>query len=293
MIRMRLPSALPLAPLAAVTLLACPRDAADEGPRAATSAAARREDPVAIVEAALPRYRDPASTPPQADPPEIETARTLIARREYEAARPVLRAILEERPEHGRATFWLAFTHHKEKRYSEARPTFERALAIGPTFEKAEAAFYMYGWCLWYTGEPAGAKAAFEATLELDPGERDAWFGLGLVAVDAADADEAERCFSRSIALAEAELARSEDDPRTAAQLKRDMAKAEAGLGDVALLRGDYDEARRRFEACVGQLPTAYEAWFKLHRVCARLGDTVAAEQALRMHREAKRRLGR
>lgn len=294
MVLMRPAIALPLLVLVLAALPACPRD--DHGEASAPTKASpdeKESDAVALVREALPRFRDADRTPRESDPPALDAARDRIARQDYAGARPILERILDAHPGHGRATFWLAFTHHKEKRYSEARPFLERALRIGPTFEKASGVFYIYGWCLWYLGEPDGAKAAFEATLALDPDERDAWFGLGLVAVDAADADEAERCFAKSIALAEAELAKSDDDPREAAQVRRDVAKAEAGLGDVALLREDYEEARRRFEACVRQLPSAYEAWFKLHRVCARLGDTVAAEQALRMHHEAKRRMGR
>lgn len=289
---MRLLPALSLLSLIPAVLLACPRTG-DDTPPTSTRTGDEALDGAARVAAALPRFLEPETTRQETDPPAMDRAMPLVMQQQYTEARAILERIVADDPGHGRATFLLGFTHHKEKRYSEARPYLERALEIGPTYDEATAVFYIYAWCLWYLGEPDGAKAAFEAMLGLKPDERDAWFGLGLIAVDAADADEGERCFEKSIALSQAYLAARPDDPRAAAQIRRDIAKAEAGLGDVAMLRGDYEAARRRFESCVQQLPTAYEAWFRLHRVCARLGDTIAAEQALRMHNEAKRRLGR
>jgi len=282
------------APFLEVTLLwlsfaACHRGAAEsDSPPAAAEPDARQH-----VENALPAFRNPTGVTTQPDPAALDEAISHVARGQYAAARPHLESILDADAGHGRATFLLAYTHHKEKRYARARPLFERALEIGPTFEKAFGIFYMYAWCLWYLGEPDGAAAAFEAALEFKPDERDAWFGLGLVALEENEIDEAERRFAKAIEIGEQLAAASPDDTRLAAQLKRDRAKAEAGLGDVELRRENYEAARARFETCVSLHPTAYEAWFKLHRIHSRLGDSSKAELALRMHAQAKRALGR
>jgi len=271
-----------LALILAPVLLACP---SDEAPPPVTvhevSAAGR-------VAAALPRFRDEAERRDAQDP-RVDEALQLLSRRDWARARAAIEPIAADRPRDARAAFLVGYTHHKEKRYAQARPWIERALELGPGFDRAQAVFYVYGWCLWYLGEVAGAKAAFEAYLEFEPEERDAYFGLGLVAVQAGELDEAEHLLGRSIELVE----RLAAERGTNAQLAQDLAKALNALADVDLAREDLAAARQHLLRAVGVWRDGYEAWFKLSRVLTQLGEEEAAAEALRHHDEARERLGR
>ncbi|MCB9914872.1 MAG: tetratricopeptide repeat protein [Planctomycetes bacterium] len=274
--------ALTLLLLVAPALAAC--DARTPQPAPAAHAT---PSPAERVAAALPRFRDEARR--DAQDPRMDAALKLVGARDWAAARAQLEAIAADRPQDARAAFLVGYTHHKEKRYAQARPWLERALELGPGFDRARSVFYVYGWCLWYLGEVDGARAAFEAYLELDPEERDAWFGLGLTAIQQGRLDDAARDLQRSVELVEALAAQRGVD----AQLAQDLAKAENALADVALARDDLAGARQHLTRAVGAWRDGYEAWFKLSRVLTRLGDDEAAAEALRQHDLARERLGR
>lgn len=263
-------------------LLACP---SGETPSPVTVHEVSAAERVAV---ALPRFRDEAARRDAQDP-RMDEALALVSRRDWARARAAIEAIAADRPRDARAAFLVGYTHHKEKRYAQARPWIEHALELGPGFDRAQAVFYVYGWCLWYLGEVAGAKAAFEAYLVFEPEERDAYFGLGLVAVQAGELDEAERLLGRSIELVE----RLAAERGANAQLAQDLAKALNALADVDLAREDLAAARKHLLRAVDVWRDGYEAWFKLSRVLTQLGEEEAAAEALRQHDAARERLRR
>lgn len=261
-----------LAALALAALPACPRSIPPANPPTVDRGAA--------VAAALRRFQGPRSLPePQI--PATEAAGRLLAGQRYDEAAAALEPIARQYPGHGRTRLLLALSHHKAKRYAVAREHFDKLLDIGPTFERAEMAFYYYGWCLYYLGEPNPARAAFEAYLTFADDDYDAVFGLGLCALEGSDLDGASTHFQRSLDLLDALIAA---DPREAQKRVANVAKAHAGLGDVALSRGDLPRAREQFETCVRIYPRAYETWFKLFRLYTRIGEPTLAEAARQQH---------
>lgn len=220
----------------------------------------------------------PAQPAPEPPEPRLDDALQRIAKGDFEGARGLAGAVLAERPGSARAAFLVALAHHKQKNYGAAAPYFDRALSLGPTFEPYAPVTYFRGWCRYYLGDLPGARADFEAHLELVPDEADSRFGLGVIALDEGRLDDAERELGLALELSSERL-RSGDGSR-----RPDAAKAHARLADVHLLRGDAAGARRELEAALELYPAHYAAWYKLHQVLLRLGDEQGAAEALRQH---------
>jgi tetratricopeptide (TPR) repeat protein len=255
-------------PLLCVALFGC---ADRQAPAPATGSTG---DAAARIRAALPRFR--AATPPGRSAPALADARALLQAGRREDARAALEAELPRDPT-GEAAFLLGWLHLDAQRYALALPLFERALERGPVFPKARRIFYLYARCLQETGDLAGGRAGYEADDLLFPTEPDAAYRLALLDFEEGDLASCE-------ARARASLERFERP--------RDVAKAYALLADVLLVRDELGEARGALERCVELFPH-YEAYYKLSRACARLGDEEAAERYLAEHRLWRARAGR
>lgn len=192
-------------------------------------------------------------------------------------ARVRIRKHLNLNPTDGAAKFLFGLSYHEEKKYAEAVPYFEEALADAPDYYLTH---YFMGWARYNLGELDAARAAFEKHLTFDPVAADSHFGLGLVALDEDRLDDAERRFRRAIEL-------HGETPGT----EQDRSKARARLADVLIARGDHDAARVELVQSTMLYPDHYEAWLKLSRVLARLGDEEAADNARRMGEAARERV--
>ncbi|MBM3985300.1 MAG: tetratricopeptide repeat protein, partial [Planctomycetes bacterium] len=175
--------------LAGVLLVGCGHPA----PPAVVPAPAASVDPaVARIDAALPRFRTPQAVP-EPQHPRVTDAVQALAAGDLAGARAILLPVVAARPGDAWPRFLLALTHHKEKRYAEARPLLE-AVIDGPCSHPGlVSAFYFEGWCLQNLGELDGARAAFAAAVELEPGNADARFGLGLVQHERREHEEARK----------------------------------------------------------------------------------------------------
>lgn len=268
-----------LAPLLAIGPAAC----GDRGPATPSRATAGEAPPGRAPEA--------GDADPEPHDPRLDEALRRLAGGDYQGARDLAQAVAAERPGSARAAFLIALAYHKQKNYGAALPGFDRALALGPTFEPFAPVHYFRAWCLYNLGRRADAHAAFERHLELDPDEGDSHFGLGLIATDEGRFGDAERELHAALASAEARI-RAGDQGR-----RSDAAKAHARLADLALLRRDADraaalaEARRELEAAVELHPPHYTTWYKLHQVLIELGEEELALEALRQHDAWKARV--
>jgi Tfp pilus assembly protein PilF len=225
---------------------------------------------------AAPTAAAPAKPPPLG--PELTAIAQAIGRQQTEAARESLEAYLQRHPDDGRAEFLMGLSFHREKQYAEARPRFERAIELTPEYHTT---YHFLGWCLYYLGDMAGARAAFESHLAHMPTEGDSHFGLGLIDLDEDRLDDAEAQFRRAIEL-------QQDNPRR----RKDVSKAHARLADVYMRRDDLAAARTELETATRLWPHHYTAFYKLSRVLNRLGEAEAAEEAYRQYEYWERQAG-
>lgn len=253
-----------------------PTPPASEIPQSPTAGeVAPPPDPFTLV----PR---PPSTPQADADVRYAIARWMLRDERLEDAERALRTLRGERPDDARAEMLLGFAIHKQKRYAEAKPHFERAIALRQSFPEVDHVFYLLGWADYYLGDLEAARRAFEEHRRRVPSEPDTVFALGLVAFDEDRVDDAEELFRTAIEM-------QTEDPRAA----RERAKAHARLGDV-LLRGErVEEAERSYRAAVELHPDHYEAWAKLARALDRLGRSDEAAAAREAEAAALRRAGR
>jgi tetratricopeptide (TPR) repeat protein len=217
----------------------------------------------------------PATPRPLAD--DLEPIMGLIQSHRTGPARVRLKNHLNLHPDDAQAVFLFGLSYHREKRYQLARESFDRAIALDPNYPLA---YYFKAWALYYLGELHEARTLFLIHHAFQPDVADSIFGLGLLDLEDDQLDGAEARFREALELLD-------DDPKEAS----DRSKINARLGDVFAKRGQLEEARRYLERSVELFPDHYEAWWMLHRVLVRLGDTQAADAAKARHDEVKQRL--
>lgn len=203
------------------------------------------------------------------DDPRLEVARRLLASGQFTEARIVADTVAKQRPDMGRAHFYLGLALVKLKQYQQARPELERAIQLDQPYPERKHAHHFLGWASYHLGELDRAKSDFEAHLADVPDEPDSTFGLGLIAFDEDRLDDAERYLRKAIDL--------QQDPKAS---KRDLSKAWARLGDVAMRRDQPAEAEDRYMKALALYPDFSEVWAKLARSRDRLGKTKEADSA-------------
>lgn len=202
----------------------------------------------------------------------LEVVRSLLRDGRFPEAERAARALVAERPDDPRAAFYLGLALHKGKRHGEALVFLERSAAAAPGgFPEGPHASHYLGWCRYYLGDLAGARAAFEAHAAAFPDYDDTQFALGLIAYEEDRLPDAEDRFRRALQL----LAK---DPSPAKAKER--AKNMARLGDVLLRQDRLADAERCYREAVERWPTHGEAWSKLARVLDRQGRAAEAESA-------------
>lgn len=179
-------------------------------------------------------------------------------------------------PADGRAVFLFGLTYHREKKYAQALPHFEKALRLTPDYIVPH---YFIGWALYNLGELDQARAAFEKYLKFKPEEPDAHFGIGLIELDEHNLDEAQQRFERSIAGLQ------KRDPKPGSEDAAALSKAHARLSEVFEQRADSGDANENLQQAKSHLiraaemnPDAYEAMYRLYRIHVRLNESEQAE---------------
>jgi len=245
----------------------------------AAEAAARPAPPLAT---GAPGMVVPSNPRPSADDPRIDAARRLMRSGRFDLAETALRTVIAEKPESARARFFLGVALGQQRRHAAASELFTEVLESDLDFAERRHVDHFHGWALYYLGEPERARAAFVRHLDSDPTEGDSAFALGLIALEADDLDEAERRLTQAIAL-------QASDPR----LGREVAKAEARMGDLRQRQGRLEEAIEWWRRCTSRHPDHHEAWHKLAQAYGRLDREAERIEALRQRDLALARLGR
>lgn len=214
------------------------------------------------------------------DDPRLEIVRKLLSSSRFGDAKLVAETVVTQQPTVARAEFYLGLALVKLKQYEQARPHLERAAASGQAFPERKHVPHFLGWASYHLGELDRAREEFLDHLEVVPDEADSLFGLGVISFDQDELDAAEARFHEAIAV--------QKGPNAS---RRDVSKAWIRLGDVAMRRGDAEEAEKAYMDGLALYPNHYEGWAKLARARDRLGKTKQAESARNEERRAIARL--
>ncbi|MFO0830030.1 MAG: tetratricopeptide repeat protein [Phycisphaerales bacterium] len=217
----------------------------------------------------LPPGAKPIETETYPDDRRIEIVRRLLTSSNFDQAKMVLDTILKQRPDLGRAQFYMGVTLSKMKQYEQARPFLEQSVKGDQPFPERKHAHHFMAWASYHLGDLDRAKAEFQAHIALVGDEPDSIFALGLIAFDEDRLDDAEAKFQKAIDL--------QQGPKAS---KRDLAKAWARLGDVSMRRDQAAKAEEQFMQSLALYPDHYEVWAKLGRCRDRLGKVKEAESA-------------
>jgi tetratricopeptide (TPR) repeat protein len=193
----------------------------------------------------------------------------LILAGEYGPARVRLRQLIDAGTGDSRAMFLMGLAHHRERSYPKAAAWFEQAIATHPPYPPAA---HFLGWAWYHAGDAGKSKAAFTRHLTLDPTEGDTHFGLGVLALERGDVEQAEAYFQDAIAL-------QRDRPNR----QSGVAKAMARQAQLLEQRGDLNAAVSLLAESIAIDPSLYEAQFTQARLLRRLGrldEAAAAENA-------------
>jgi Tfp pilus assembly protein PilF len=212
--------------------------------------------------------QDEATQPIPVIDGQLAEACRLIEQDQTGPARIRIRQWMQANGDDARALFLFGLSYHRERRYAASTEWLSQAVDATPTYPPAA---HFLGWSNYYLGDTAAADEAFRLHLRMTPTEGDTFYGLGLLALDAGELEEAQQRFNRAIEL------QQEQPDRIAG-----VSKAMVRLAEIDTLRGDRRAARAQLEAAVAVDPDRHEGWHRLARCCRRLGDHDAADHAER-----------
>ena len=193
-------------------------------------------------------------------------------------ARVRIRQWLDDHPEDARGEFLMGLSYHQEKRYGRAIKWFDKAALHQPVYPPV---WHFKGWSNYYLGDATRAREAFDRHLQLDPGEGDSHFAIGLLAMEEWRLDEAERHFMKAIEL----------QANRSTRIKG-VSKAKARLSEVVEHRdGDIEQATLLLRESVELHPDHYEAWYRLSRLLTQQERNDDARSAMEQFHMAKERV--
>jgi Flp pilus assembly protein TadD len=199
----------------------------------------------------------------KADPQDAQTllllSMVLIDARRYAAALAVAQQAAEAMPSSYRAYSAKGMAEMRMQRYTDSTKSYKRAAELNPNAPEVDVGLAM---SLWASGNIAESFATFEQGLKRFPGDAFHYLEYGRALLKSAKPDDSAT-ESRAIALLE-----------TALKLKSSLSEAHYLLGDLALRRGNPQEALVHLEQAVKLDPEGAKIHFALLRTYRRLGRT-------------------
>jgi tetratricopeptide (TPR) repeat protein len=227
----------------------------------------------------VPVATQPSTRPVAGLSPALQAIVSEIQNRQTGPARIKLRNFLAQHPDDAQATFLFGLTYHREQKYGQALPYFEQALQLDPGYFIVH---YFRAWSLYYLGQLEESRAAFGAYLAHAPDDYDAHFGLGVIALDEDELDDARAHLKRALEILSGQGDRAD---------RKGLSKVRTRLSEVHEREGDLEAAQRELALAVELYPDHYEAYYKLSRVLTRLGRTDDAQRAYDSYLGARERL--
>jgi tetratricopeptide (TPR) repeat protein len=207
----------------------------------------------------------------------------LLTRGEYDEAELHLTAAVRGAPDMAEPRFRLGSLFLKKKRLQEARAMLEQGLRI----TEWPPAFNLLGSVCRSLGDKAGALAAFERAVSLDPSDDEALYGLG-VELQTTHPGRSEELFRQALSIdPESAAARrelgfmlwkrgrhEEAEGEVRRSLESDYSNpwAHVYLGNLLMFRGALDEAEMEFKA-------ALLIWPDMLVACSHLGQVLARQE--------------
>ncbi len=154
----------------------------------------------------------------------------------------------------------------------------------------------------WFNlGQTAKARTMWQRSIQLDPRFTDGYFGMGVIAKDGGDFDEAVKMFTKVVELDPAEpqapsllgetLMKSGHIEQAVGFLERAARQPDpsvitsSDLGQAYLQMKQYDKARRIYEALIQAAPNTGSAYYGLAQAYAKLGQRKKAREYLKKYR--------
>ena len=197
----------------------------------AASACARQTPPAKPSQATTQKLRNPLNDL-------LDEAQAALDKNDYEAAIPPLQKFLAEKPDVAYAHFQLAYAYTALKRPEEARPEYEKCVALDPKMAEAQLNLGI----LFLDKDPAAAVPPLQKAVELLPSQSRPRYLLGLAQERSGDLKGAADSFAGASHL----------DPKDADSLMQ--------LGLVYLNTRRPAEAEGKFRAALGLDPKSVEA---------------------------------
>lgn len=185
----------------------------------------------------------------------------------------------------------LGLVYEQEKLYTLSTEAFQRALRLAP---HSTAFINNLGNSYMVQGKPDLAESEFRASLRLDPANRNANYGLGLLLLSEHRPKEAIRTFQRvrpagmssRLNLVRAYLQAGEiQEGLATAQHLSEMAKRNVRthfmLGVVLAADGQYAAGIQELEAADALQPGTFDILYNLGQAYLRNGDTAKAQDVL------------
>ncbi len=191
---------------------------------------------------------------------QLEPFYTLISQGKSGAARVRIRQYMDDDENTAQPLFLMGLSYHQEKRYSKAIEWFKKASAFREIDNRYPPTWHFLGWSYFYQGNLKQSKEAFEQFLQMNLGEGDSLFALGLISLEEGNLESAEQFFNKSI-----------DSSQTKEQIEI-RAKATSRLGDVYEERGDFMKAISQYDAAVALNPDLYESLYRKYKLLERVG---------------------
>jgi tetratricopeptide (TPR) repeat protein len=127
---------------------------------------------------------------------ELDRATELIRRGEYDAALPILKKMLDEKPNDVNALYLTAICHFQKKELDDAVAGLEKVAQLAPDFAPARVQLAA---CYDQRGDKEQALAAYDAALKLDPENLVSLYNAGVLHYNAGRAIEALPYFEKAV----------------------------------------------------------------------------------------------
>jgi tetratricopeptide (TPR) repeat protein len=235
------------------------------------------------------------SLPALAQPATVNAAKKLYEEKKYVEARKLLTPIGDDSKEYAQAQYWLGRITFDEKKYDDAADFFEEAIDAN---DKVADYHYWYGAAMGSEAQGAGMmrkgflapkiRSAFEKTVELDPKNMDAMYGLvqyylqapSIVGGDKAKALEMANRMKTvdkarghiqvaNVYLADKKTDLAEKEYQALLKLDPEKWDYQLALGNFYIATKQYQKAFDQYENRLKKEPTDMRAQYQLGKVAA------------------------